>query len=586
MATPYRGYTEIPGAADPDVPYRVNLALREIDADMNDVEAMAELAKNAMPGTRGPILVDTDADIMRGADWVGDWAIFHSNVLNGPPIESGLNPLWLVKIRMGNTNAVEQIWESAGGTEHWVRISPTTTEWGPYRIPHWSKGKAELERYATLDDIPEGYHQIWASADATAYKLPLPGVQELHVYKYGSVTHIFSTGYSAGRMRMFATSKGEGADPVWAEIGADADTLPPEPLRTAPASGYKSVAVPFSLGQGVNTTTGQGYARVLQRMPGAATRVRVRISNKNPRFDSPDSDPMTLTNVSIGSRLTGAENSTAWVTIDPAATTGADGYVSPWITAPAGMVGLDVFIGYGWECAGTVQQTLATAYTGDTAAAALTGTGATRGAMAPGFVSLEVEVPASTAVVAVMGDSIASGVGSTAPVYYSWLDQWALGKNVVPTHWSHSGDTALSWLDPHSPKWELFGRDIAAADAGLYALGSNDIFGATPVTLEQLQERTRAVVGTMRRMVSPNVYGVTVTPRDGVTGAKEDLRRAYNAWLPESGLFRDVFDVVPAVSADDENLDPALTVDGIHFNATGYDAMADRIIRPIVTTTP
>jgi hypothetical protein len=34
MATPYRGYTEIPGSAVPDVPFRVNAILREIDADV------------------------------------------------------------------------------------------------------------------------------------------------------------------------------------------------------------------------------------------------------------------------------------------------------------------------------------------------------------------------------------------------------------------------------------------------------------------------------------------------------------------------------------------------------------------------
>lgn len=37
MPTPYRGYTEIPGAVTPDVPYRVNLALREVDADVEDL---------------------------------------------------------------------------------------------------------------------------------------------------------------------------------------------------------------------------------------------------------------------------------------------------------------------------------------------------------------------------------------------------------------------------------------------------------------------------------------------------------------------------------------------------------------------
>lgn len=43
MSTPYRGYTEIPGAVTPDVPYRVNLALREVDADVEDLENRSAL---------------------------------------------------------------------------------------------------------------------------------------------------------------------------------------------------------------------------------------------------------------------------------------------------------------------------------------------------------------------------------------------------------------------------------------------------------------------------------------------------------------------------------------------------------------
>lgn len=50
MTTPYRGYTEIPGAAVPDVPYRVNLALREIDADVADAVAELEAADTAAAG--------------------------------------------------------------------------------------------------------------------------------------------------------------------------------------------------------------------------------------------------------------------------------------------------------------------------------------------------------------------------------------------------------------------------------------------------------------------------------------------------------------------------------------------------------
>lgn len=50
MTTPKRGYTEIPGAAIPDVPYRVNLALREIDADVAAAVAQLEAVDAATDG--------------------------------------------------------------------------------------------------------------------------------------------------------------------------------------------------------------------------------------------------------------------------------------------------------------------------------------------------------------------------------------------------------------------------------------------------------------------------------------------------------------------------------------------------------
>ena len=50
MPTEYRGYTEIPGAVTPDVPYRVNLALREVDADMHDLDKKTQAADVVLAG--------------------------------------------------------------------------------------------------------------------------------------------------------------------------------------------------------------------------------------------------------------------------------------------------------------------------------------------------------------------------------------------------------------------------------------------------------------------------------------------------------------------------------------------------------
>lgn len=50
MATPYRGYSEIPGPVVPDVPYRVNLSLREVDADVEDLDNKTAQADTVLAG--------------------------------------------------------------------------------------------------------------------------------------------------------------------------------------------------------------------------------------------------------------------------------------------------------------------------------------------------------------------------------------------------------------------------------------------------------------------------------------------------------------------------------------------------------
>lgn len=355
---------------------------------------------------------------------------------------------------------------------------------------------------------------------------------------------------------------------------------PPEGLTPATPNGLKSVGIPCTLGYGGSQTTGQGFARLLQRMPATATRYRLRFRNWNPRYGMDDNAAVALSNMSVGVRS--GSTSTSWNTVASSGNTGTDGYVTPWNTVAPSMLGQDVLVAYGWESSGTVQQNIGTAYTGTTAATALTGS-ATKAGVAPLFVVLEVEVPASQPVAAVFGDSIASGVGSTNPVYDSWLDQWGRANGVVITHWSHSGDYAATWEDPESKKWTLYGTDIAPADVVFYALGSNDLFASTTPAPIDIQTDIRTLVPLLRRHVSPNVVATTILPRTNVTGAGETVRRTINTWLRLSGLFRDVFDMAAAVSTNDETLNPAFDADGVHLNTAGYAAMAAAITRPVVS---
>lgn len=59
MATPNRRYTEIPGPVTPDVPYWVNQALRDVDADMQGVEVRHSAATAEVKRTLTADLVNT-----------------------------------------------------------------------------------------------------------------------------------------------------------------------------------------------------------------------------------------------------------------------------------------------------------------------------------------------------------------------------------------------------------------------------------------------------------------------------------------------------------------------------------------------
>lgn len=442
----------------------------------------------------------------------------------------------------------------------------------------WSKGQISYATHPGLDSLPEGFSALWFRADAPKYGLPMEAIGTFHVYPYGGQKQVKFLTYNNGRMEEYAATKLSAAWSAWTLLNQE---LPSSAGGLFPATkaGLKSVGIPCTLGKIGSTTTGQGFARLLQRMPANATRYRVRLRNWNPRFNLDDSPAVALSNIAIG--LRNGSTATSWSTIDSTGTTGATGYVSRWNTVPAALKGQDVLLAYGWQSAGDVQETMGTAYTGTSAAGALTDTG-TKTGTAPLFAVLEVEIPATQPVAAVIGDSIASGTSSTNPVYDSWLDQWGRANGVVVTHWSHSGDAASRWLDPDSGKWTLYGDQMAPADACFYAMGSNDIFASEVPTLAALQADLREVVKSARKHISPNLYAVTITPRNSVTGTAETRRREFNTWLSLSGEFRDVFNVAAAISADDETIRPEFNADGVHFNTAGYAAMAAAINRPVV----
>ncbi|MEC3982218.1 SGNH/GDSL hydrolase family protein, partial [Amycolatopsis sp. H20-H5] len=207
----------------------------------------------------------------------------------------------------------------------------------------------------------------------------------------------------------------------------------------------------------------------------------------------------------------------------------------------------------------------------------------------------EVSTADSTAAVAIVGDSLTDGRGSTTNGNDRWpdrlaarlrpgtavLNQAAGGNRVLQ---DGLGPSALARLD----------RDVLAQSGVAWAIvfeGVNDIgtAAATPAAQQQVaadlidaydQIITRAQAQGIR------VYGATLTPFGGNTGyddtagLRESARQAVNTWIRTSDRFDAVldFDHVARDPHAPARLLPGYDVgDHLHLGPAGYRALADSV---------
>lgn len=420
-----------------------------------------------------------------------------------------------------------------------------------------------------IDTIENGVYSVWSGPTAEAMGLPTATLGTFTSTRYGTGagSQVWVPRVLQGA-QMWVRSEFTGGWGGWSQIGAGAGDNAPM-LRTAPGSGFKTAPLALTLGYGGASTTGTGTTVVIQHMPVTTKRVQLHLVNRNPRYAMADSAAVAVSAVAIGLH-NGSGSSTAWTSFP--ASSGSTEYTSGWIEIPEAWQGKDIAVRYTWS-GSTVHRNIGTGWTNGS-----------KDNTPPLFAWLEVEVPSSTPVVAAFGDSLSSGVSSARPVVDSWIDQWARANDAVPAHWSHSGDKAVGWTAATVRKWGLYGWDIAAPDAMIYLMGSNDLAEAS-ITLTEMQARIGSTVDLIRGMITPNLYAGTILPRtnESTGSVFETVRRQVNTWIPRSGLFRDVFGFASAISNDDETILPAFNADGIHLNTAGYGALAAAIDRPIVT---
>lgn len=439
------------------------------------------------------------------------------------------------------------------------------------------------------------------TVDQTGRFLVLPGnahpnrPQEifglLEVFRFGSSSKIqtwTSADLASTTYRRYGGSTGWTA---WARIDAGGVTstvtadLDSKIAATNPAVVgaplWRVLPLALTAGGGAATHAAtSGGLRHRLRVPAEVARWRVHVRDINARFGIVQSSTLTVAGVWIGAqgatpgRWTAAPTK---VSNGGTATSGAD-WVSGWISTPLA-AGTWHTLGISWSSTAQPQANRTTAWTTTQADTATPGAATTQTTAPPFDVWLECEVPASVPAVAVISDSLGVGVGSTYGVTDSWPAQLAQTQGLWPILMGSSGDLLTDWTNPAHFKWSRFGG-TAKPDSVVIAAGSNDIF--TGSSLASVQSTAQTVASLARERLAQAVYVTTILPREGVTGAQEDTRRAYNTWLGTlpAGV-RDRVDIVPAVSTDDETLIDSLDADGVHLNTAGYAAIAASITRPL-----
>ena len=208
---------------------------------------------------------------------------------------------------------------------------------------------------------------------------------------------------------------------------------------------------------------------------------------------------------------------------------------------------------------------------------------------------VDVLAPASVGAVAVVGDSLTDGLGSTTDSDDRWTDDLARRALVTPApiavlNAGISGNQV--------GRDNLIGRTDPVRGAGLSAVNRLDADA-----LEQAGVRTVVVFAGINDLFAPSstdpvravvtgyqsiidrahaagvrVVGATLTPA-GQDGAVEMWRQAINNWVRTSGRFDAVIDLDAAVKdpANSKRIAPGLTDEVVHFNDTGYRAAAASI---------
>ena len=212
--------------------------------------------------------------------------------------------------------------------------------------------------------------------------------------------------------------------------------------------------------------------------------------------------------------------------------------------------------------------------------------------------SIDVKPRRKSAAIAVLGDSITDGRGTTTNGQDRWTDQLSRSllsdpatRNLSVLNFGLGGNCILrGGLGPTGKS--RYARDLFYHPGVKYIIlfeGTNDLGGSRNgmATAEGIKEVWTQIVNEAHAL-GIKVFGATVTPVRGngyYSPDHEAGRTALNGWIRTSGVFDGVidFDRMVADPSQPDRLAPAFLYenDWLHLNAAGYEKMGWGIDRAL-----
>ena len=195
---------------------------------------------------------------------------------------------------------------------------------------------------------------------------------------------------------------------------------------------------------------------------------------------------------------------------------------------------------------------------------------------------LNVRTDGAVKAVAVLGNSITDGRGSTTNQQNRWPDQMAARLDCGVLNLGIGGNCVVRG-GISEPALKRFDRDILGqqgVDRLIIFEGTNDIgtSGHAEQTARELIDAYKTLIQKAHDAGIKKVYGATITPckgSDWFSPYHEAARQEVNAWIRTSKAFDDIidFDALVRDPQDPQRLKAALSDDWLHLNAEGYRVM-------------